>query len=78
MEGKPIFFISDNGLGIEHEHLDRIFGLFNKLDASSDGTGIGLTIVKRIIEVHHGRIWVTSEVGQGSTFFFTLPTGPVP
>jgi PAS domain S-box-containing protein len=76
LDGKPIFFIKDNGLGIEHEHLDRIFGLFNKLDASSEGTGIGLTIVKRIIEVHNGKIWVTSEMGQGSTFFFTLPTGP--
>jgi PAS domain S-box-containing protein len=75
-DGKPIFFIKDNGMGMEPEHLDRIFGLFNKLDASSEGTGIGLTIVKRIIEVHNGRIWVTSEPGKGSTFFFTLPTGP--
>jgi signal transduction histidine kinase len=76
LDGKPIFFIKDNGIGIEPEHLDRIFGLFNKLDASSDGTGIGLTIVKRIIEVHNGRIWVESEAGKGSTFFFTLQTGP--
>lgn len=76
IEGKPIFFIKDNGMGMEPEHLDRIFGLFNKLDASSEGTGIGLTIVKRIIEVHNGRIWVTSEMGKGATFFFTLPTGP--
>jgi PAS domain S-box-containing protein len=76
LDGKPIFFIKDNGVGIEHEHLDRIFGLFNKLDANSEGTGIGLTIVKRIIEVHNGKIWVTSEIGRGSTFFFTLPTGP--
>lgn len=76
LDGKPIFFVKDNGMGIEPEHLDRIFGLFNKLDASSDGTGIGLTIVKRIIEVHNGRIWVQSEAGKGSTFFFTLQTGP--
>jgi signal transduction histidine kinase len=76
LDGKPIFFIKDNGIGIESEHLDRIFGLFNKLDASSEGTGIGLTIVKRIIEVHNGRIWVQSEAGKGSTFFFTLQTGP--
>jgi PAS domain S-box-containing protein len=76
LDGKPIFFVKDNGIGIESEHLDRIFGLFNKLDASSEGTGIGLTIVKRIIEVHNGRIWVQSEAGKGSTFFFTLQTGP--
>ncbi len=76
LDGKPIFFIRDNGMGIEPAHLDRIFGLFNKLDASSDGTGIGLTIVKRIIEVHNGRIWVQSEAGKGSTFYFTLQTGP--
>ncbi len=75
-EGLPILFVRDNGMGIEPEHQDRIFGLFNKLDASSDGTGIGLALVKRIIEIHHGRIWVQSEPGKGATFFFTLPTGP--
>jgi PAS domain S-box-containing protein len=73
---KPVFYVRDNGLGINAEHHDRIFGLFDKLDANSDGTGIGLAIVKRIIEVHGGRIWVQSEAGNGSTFFFTLPIGP--
>jgi len=73
--GKPVFFVQDNGQGIESIHQDRIFGLFNKLDADSDGTGIGLALVKRIIEVHGGRIWVKSEVGNGATFFFTLPIG---
>jgi signal transduction histidine kinase len=75
-EGKPKFYVRDNGLGIQPEHHERIFGLFNKLDIKTDGTGIGLSIVKRIIEVHGGRIWVESEVGKGSTFFFTLPTKP--
>jgi signal transduction histidine kinase len=70
---KPIFYVRDNGVGIATEHQDRIFGLFNKLDPRSDGTGVGLALVKRIIEVHGCQIWVRSEPGQGSTFFFTLP-----
>lgn len=69
-----IFYLRDNGIGIAPEYYERIFGLFNKLDALSEGTGVGLTLVKRIIEVHGGRIWVESEAGQGSIFYFTLPT----
>ena len=72
--GYPIFFVRDNGIGIEEQYHENIFGLFNKLDAQSEGTGIGLSLVKRIIEVHNGRIWVRSEKGKGATFFFTLPT----
>jgi signal transduction histidine kinase len=70
--GKPIFYVRDNGVGIAPEHFERVFGLFNKLDPKTDGTGIGLALVKRIIEVHGGRLWVESEVGRGTTFFFTL------
>jgi signal transduction histidine kinase len=73
-----IFYVRDNGAGIPHEHYDRVFGLFNKLDPKTDGTGIGLALVKRILEVHGGRIWVESEVEKGSTFFFTLPAKPQP
>ena len=76
--GNPIFFVRDNGIGIAPEYHERVFGLFNKLDALSEGTGIGLAIVKRIVEVHGGRIWVQSEVGMGSTFYFTLPPQPQP
>lgn len=71
--GKSIYFVKDNGIGIAPEYHERIFGLFNKLDSTTEGTGIGLALVKRIIEVHGGRIWVESEPGQGSTFYFSLP-----
>ena len=57
-DGWSLFFVRDNGLGIAPEHFERIFGLFNKLDPRSEGTGIGLTLVKRIIEVHGGKTWV--------------------
>ena len=71
-DGKPIFFVRDNGIGIAQEYHERIFGLFNKLDAQADGTGVGLAVVKRIIEVHGGRIWIESELGKGATFLFTF------
>jgi signal transduction histidine kinase len=74
--GRMDFHVSDNGMGIPPEHHERIFGLFNKLDVRADGTGIGLALVKRIVEVHGGRIWVESEAGMGSKFLFTLPAGP--
>jgi PAS domain S-box-containing protein len=73
--GKPIFFVRDNGIGISPEYHERIFGLFNKLDPKSEGTGIGLSLVKKIIEIHGGRIWVESELGEGAAFYFTLPGG---
>jgi PAS domain S-box-containing protein len=72
-QGGPIFFVQDNGIGIETQYRERIFGLFNKLDANTQGSGVGLTIVKRIIEVHGGKIWVESTPGKGSTFYFTFP-----
>jgi PAS domain S-box-containing protein len=72
IHGQKAFFVKDNGIGVAPEFHERIFGLFNKLDPFSDGTGIGLAIVKRIIEVHGGKIWVESELGEGATFFFTL------
>jgi signal transduction histidine kinase len=65
--------VRDNGLGIDPRYHEQIFGLFNKLDHESVGVGVGLTIVKRIVEVHGGRVWVESAgEGHGSTFCFTL------
>ena len=70
---KDIFYVKDNGIGIKPELFEKVFGIFNKLDTKTDGTGIGLAFVKRIIEVHGGRIWIESEgIGRGATFFFTL------
>ena len=74
-DGKPIFFVRDNGIGIAPEYHEKIFGLFNKLNASSEGTGVGLALVKRIVEFHGGRIWVESEAGKGATFYFKLESG---
>ncbi len=68
-----VLYVKDNGMGIAPEYHGKIFGLFDKLTVDSEGTGIGLALVKRIIEVHGGRIWVESQIGQGTTFFFTLP-----
>lgn len=75
-EGQQIVFVRDNGRGIDPRYHKRIFNLFEQLDPNMEGTGIGLALVKRILEVHGGRIWVESEgQGQGSTFCFTIPDG---
>lgn len=68
------FFIKDNGIGIPKPLQEKIFGLFDKLNPETEGTGVGLAIVKRIVEVHTGKLTVESEAGQGTTFYFTLPT----
>ena len=72
--GETIFFVKDNGPGIEPRFHERVFRLFERLDTGAPGSGIGLALVKRIIEVHGGRIWIESEGGgSGATFCFTLP-----
>lgn len=67
--------VRDNGIGIDPRHIQRIFGLFERLDQRVEGTGIGLTLVRRIVEAHGGKIWAESAgLGSGSTFYLTLPT----
>ena len=72
-DGFVTLYVRDNGIGIAPQFHERIFGLFNRLDPAVEGTGVGLSLVKRIVEFHGGQIWVESELGQGATFFFILP-----
>jgi PAS domain S-box-containing protein len=69
------FAVTDNGIGIDREYFDKIFVIFHRLrsDVQYEGTGAGLTIVKKIVETHGGDIWLDSEIGKGTTFYFTLP-----
>lgn len=71
---EPVFFLRDNGIGVEPHHREKIFGLFEKLDPKASGTGIGLALVKRIVDSYQGRVWLESEgIGMGSCVRFTLP-----
>ena len=72
---QKVFFVRDNGIGIEKHYYPKIFEIFQRLPSGKkigEGTGVGLTIVKRIIEHHGGEVWLDSELGKGTTFFFTL------
>ena len=72
-EGEAVFFVRDNGMGIDTSETEKVFALFYRGTAEGEGSGAGLAIVKRIIEAHGGRIWIESQPGEGTTMCFTLP-----
>jgi signal transduction histidine kinase len=72
-QAEYVIHVRDNGMGIKAEYFEKIFQIFQRLQRDDEGTGIGLTIVKRVVEWHGGCVWVESELGHGTTFYFTLP-----
>ena len=74
----PVFFVRDNGIGIEPRYQSKLFNLFEKINPRTEGTGMGLAITKRIVELYQGKIWVESKLNDGSKFIFTLSNNSIP
>ena len=76
VDGEARLFVRDNGQGIDPRYHDKVFGLFQRLDRQVDGTGVGLALVARIMEVHGGRVWIESNPGEGATFWLAFADAP--
>jgi len=76
--GETVYYVRDNGIGFDMKYADKLTQVFQKLHPKYEGSGVGLAIVKRVVEKHGGKLWLVSAPGQGATFFFSLPKTPPP
>ena len=77
--GQAVYYVKDDGIGIERRHHEQVFRMFKRMHSRDDyggGVGAGLTIVQKLVQRHGGRVWIDSEPGVGTTFYFTLPGLP--